>query len=348
MFTKLSGRRLLGVGTIAYCVLVALILTVRLFDLPASSLLSLFFNLAPLILSGLPLAIIGALFSRSHLARILTLALSFAVVVWGAGIVMPFTTGGEGTADSWRMLVFNSSGKNVVREAAEAWFSTRPADIILMQESVYADGRYGVERLRQTYPYQAFQIGADGLHYRGLTTFSSFPMLEEGREGFFRDSYFTRVVIVIDDVETAVYNVSLPAPFADTPDASFSVTPLGLIRTFNTEQRDAALDALLNRLAQETLPMIVGGEFNLTEFEPAYTRLARVLTDSYREAGAGLGFTFPAGGGYSLNGRLTPFLRLDYVWHSPAFRTTHAWLGEQVSIADRLPVFADLRFSSPG
>jgi endonuclease/exonuclease/phosphatase (EEP) superfamily protein YafD len=340
------SQRALAGGVLLYCLCLGLLLAARLLPLSTDSLFSLIFSLIPVLLLALPLALVGALLSRARIAQLAVLALVIPVGVWGAGVFLPRAQAVDMPAEAVRVLVFNASGKNAVRSPAESWFNTRPADIILVQETFYFSTRDLLTTVYETYPYQAHQAGGDGLHYRGLSTFSTFPILSEGREGFDPDTPFTRAVIDIDGVLTAVYNVSLPAPFADSPQNPFSVTPLGIIRTFNTEARDAALDALIARLEQESLPMIVAGEFNLLEFEPAYTRLTRLLTDTYREAGTGMGFTFPAAGGYSLDGQLSPFLRLDYIWRSAELRAHRAWVGDQVSIADRLPLFADIDFAA--
>lgn len=65
------------------------------------------------------------------------------------------------------------------------------------------------------------------------------------------------------------------------------------------------------------------GDFNMAEHSRAYRLLSRQLTDAFREAGNGLGFTFPQDvwiGGWQVPG---PFVRLDYIFHSTDLMTRH-------------------------
>jgi endonuclease/exonuclease/phosphatase family metal-dependent hydrolase len=66
--------------------------------------------------------------------------------------------------------------------------------------------------------------------------------------------------------------------------------------------------------------------------------------DSYREAGWGLGFTFPANGPYatSVFQWIPPLVRLDYIFHDAAFEAVEARVWPTSGGSDHLPVFAAL------
>ena len=80
---------------------------------------------------------------------------------------------------------------------------------------------------------------------------------------------------------------------------------------FYWEEQRLMLDALLQQLRAETLPVLVLGDWNLPDFGPRYRDLTRHLLDAHREAGHGYGHTFP--GDVTLLGALgQPWMRIDY------------------------------------
>jgi vancomycin resistance protein VanJ len=86
---------------------------------------------------------------------------------------------------------------------------------------------------------------------------------------------------------------------------------------FDTDLRDAQI-AELRALADPFLaagdPLILLGDLNVTEREPAYATLAAGLRDAHREAGSGVGATWrPARG----MGVPLALLRIDYLFSSP-------------------------------
>lgn len=83
--------------------------------------------------------------------------------------------------------------------------------------------------------------------------------------------------------------------------------------------RLAAAKRLADRIAQETHPVIVAGDFNIPARGRAYHYLARHLTDAFEVRGRGYGFTFPGRtrNPFSLFG---PWLRLDLVFASKDWR----------------------------
>jgi len=65
--------------------------------------------------------------------------------------------------------------------------------------------------------------------------------------------------------------------------------------------------------------------------------------DSFREAGWGLGHTFPAAGGrYWALPYPSLLVRIDYVFHSRDWKAEAAWVGEWDGQSDHRPVIASL------
>ena len=61
----------------------------------------------------------------------------------------------------------------------------------------------------------------------------------------------------------------------------------------------------------------------------------------YRDAGIGLGTTWPVLRSGWLGRLLPPLMRLDYIWHSAHFQVTDAQVGPALG-SDHLPLIADL------
>ena len=96
---------------------------------------------------------------------------------------------------------------------------------------------------------------------------------------------------------------------------------------------------ILTRVDQIEGPLVVLGDFNLTDQQSLYPALTRRLRDAHRDSGWGLGFTFTRFPSIGL-----PMWRIDYVFHSThlvAVRTTVGNYGG----SDHRPVIADLAFA---
>lgn len=89
---------------------------------------------------------------------------------------------------------------------------------------------------------------------------------------------------------------------------------------FDTARRDAEvqhLRALVAPFLARGEPMVLAGDFNLTEREPAYRELVAGMWDAHRIAGNGLGHTWQP---FPLARFGVPLLRIDYVLGSPMIR----------------------------
>jgi len=108
--------------------------------------------------------------------------------------------------------------------------------------------------------------------------------------------------------------------------------------------REEQIAWVLGRVAGQPEPLILLGDFNSTPTHEVYHTLSAHLVDGFREAGWGLGHTFPAAEGRAWNvphpGRL---VRIDYVFHSDDWRAEAAWVGEWDGQSDHRAVVARLR-----
>ena len=112
--------------------------------------------------------------------------------------------------------------------------------------------------------------------------------------------------------------------------------------------RQEQIDMVLDTVAGQPEPLILLGDLNSTPLHQVYQTLSAQLVDSFREAGWGLGHTFPTTGG-RLWGIPYPdrLVRIDHIFHSDDWRAEAAWVAEWDGSSDHRPVVARLRLSRP-
>jgi endonuclease/exonuclease/phosphatase (EEP) superfamily protein YafD len=253
------------------------------------------------------------------------------------------------------LLTYNLLGNNRTPQRIPDVITTVDADIVALQEVSVTFGEQ-IATLEQ-YPYQAIHSAADhgdDLKRRetmGQAVLSRYPIIE--------DDYWVydflpiplahqRVVVDIDGAQVVVYNVHPTHP--GMTGASF----------FSTEFRRREVQDLLDRVTSETLPVIMLGDFNLSDLNVEYDQITAVLTDSYREVGQGMGFTFPDLG--EVNARdsisfapnfvsdfqiIPLMLRLDYVFHSADFKAVSAHVHHTSGGSDHRPLWVRLAIVHP-
>ena len=101
---------------------------------------------------------------------------------------------------------------------------------------------------------------------------------------------------------------------------------------------DADLRGLLARLEGIEGPLVVIGDFNVTDQQSLYAPLTRRLRDAHRESGWGMGFTFSHRPDVGL-----ALWRIDYVFYSPELVALSAKVGDYAG-SDHRPVIARLAF----
>ena len=223
------------------------------------------------------------------------------------------------------------------------------ADVVALQEVSIAFE----QDLRELdeYPYMAIHGVAnnEALGTRvtmGQGILSRYPILEDE---FWSYDFLPiplshqRVLIDVDGQEIVIYNVHPTHP-GMTGDAFFDPS---------LRRREYA--DLLSRIESETLPLIMLGDFNLTDLSLEYSQISAQLSDTYREVGQGLGYTFPDfQESYVVDSMAiipenfpdhlpTPLLmRLDYVFHSEEFSGVSAYVYHSSGGSDHRPLVVTL------
>ena len=113
-------------------------------------------------------------------------------------------------------------------------------------------------------------------------------------------------------------------------------------RSFRWRQEQIAL--VLDMVRGQPEPLVLLGDLNSTPMHEVYQTLSTHLVDTFREAGWGLGHTFPTTGGRFWG---VPYpdrlVRIDHIFHSDDWRAEAAWVGEWDGSSDHRPAVARLR-----
>ncbi len=196
------------------------------------------------------------------------------------------------------------------------------------------------ETLRDEYPYTYITPSPDS---SGAAVFSKYRLRDTVA---FRASemghWWQRMIVDTPRGPITYINLHTKIPHIHTV-RLFGRLPIPA--RFHAERRRREVRWLCAMLARTDGPVIVGGDFNMTERSQDYAMLSKALHDAYRSAGVGLGHTFPKRGVYPRTFPAPwPTLRLDYVWHSDHFEAAWAYRGD-AGESDHHPVVTGLRWS---
>ena len=189
-------------------------------------------------------------------------------------------------------------------------------------------------RFAGRYPYYRLEPGCGFFSRYPILRYEAFR-LAQGEGGWAQ-----QCTLEIDGYQVTVLSVHPRSP----PLLGFHPfgLPLGIPTGFANQGRDADVCDLLSRLEQVDGPLVVIGDFNLTDQQSLYTSLTRHLRDAHRESGWGMGFTFTRFPRIGL-----PTWRIDYVFHSPDLVALHTAVGGYGG-SDHRPVIARLAFRAAG
>lgn len=239
--------------------------------------------------------------SRPYLFSVFVLTLLFAVSYGGLFLPRP-PVSADPTGTPLRVMTFNHLYLNRDLEDIKAVILRGDADVVALQE-LTPEVAAGLRRdLRGRYPYMDLRPASEATGTEGVGLLSRLPFTDARYDEAYRGQ---RVNLRVGERDVTLVNLHLMIPFggraADRPLA------------FDPRRRGLQLESLERAVTDLTGPLIVVGDFNLSDREPGYGRLERLMTDVYRRTRTGFGFTFPSG--RALLGVPLPHLvRLDYVW----------------------------------
>lgn len=214
-------------------------------------------------------------------------------------------------------------------------------DIICLQETTDRQINIALPKLKIFYPYQALAPNA--------ILISKYPfILSENLHLAGHKEWQQRAIININQQEIVIYNVQTISPWMGQQKIfSFFKFPV-----YEYAKRSAEIQDLVQRIKKETSPVIVAGDFNLTDQTQDYYQLKTILQDSFQTSGFGFGFTWPDGWDLSLlikslKWKLNyPLFRIDYIWYSKD------WGSKSVQVlpstgSEHLPIAAELILLKP-
>ncbi|WP_258044163.1 endonuclease/exonuclease/phosphatase family protein [Streptomyces sp. SM11] len=232
---------------------------------------SLFQTLLPWAGLGVPFLLVLAAVLRSRLAAVAVLAPAVVWVTLFGGALTDKRSAGDGdlTVVSHNVDEGNADPAGTARALAKAG-----ADVLALEELSDASAAVYTRELAAAYPHHAV-IGGVGIWSRHpLADVKAVPIMPWTRA--------LRATARTPDGPVAVYAVHL---------ASVRVTAAG----FTTGRRNAAARELAAALRAEPAPrVVVLGDFNATYRDGALAPVTSQLRSAQREAGDGLGFTWPA------------------------------------------------------
>jgi endonuclease/exonuclease/phosphatase (EEP) superfamily protein YafD len=216
-------------------------------------------------------------------------------------------------APALKLLTWNVFVGGVEPAAIRQALADHRPDVVTLQEAlldeIAEDGS-----LAAAYPYRLVDREQTA---PGMAILSRFPIVEAAVPPADEAAWdMPRIVWARLDVGGRTVTVVNAHPI---PPRTFE-EGCSLLRCYNAGPRDAQI-ADVRRVVEELRrrtgdPLILAGDMNVTEREPAYLDLSRGLRDAHREAGVGFGATWrPAALGLA-----TGLLRIDYIFTDPQLR----------------------------
>ncbi len=205
-------------------------------------------------------------------------------------------------------------------------------DIVFLQETVRPHRKRVFNVLKTDYPYQ--------LDTPPVGILSKYPIVSsEILHLANHPETQQRAIVNFHQQEIVIYNMQATGPWVKI----YKILPFLKIPVYKYKQRFPEIQDLVERIQQETLPVIVAGDFNMTDESQDYYSVQKVLQDAFLKSGFGFGFTWPRGFfAKKINLNLTyPVCRIDYIWHSKHWGAKSSSVLEATE-SDHLPVAAEL------
>lgn len=205
------------------------------------------------------------------------------------------------------IITYNAGAGAATPEQLTHWVQTAPAEVIAWQELTPA-GITALQTLSHIYPYQLFDSTV------GMGVMSQRPFSGEQWLAVPNNRPILRVGLETTGGPTQLWVIH-PLP----PTLIWSGVegvPVGI----DDRQPEQVLWQLAAEAEKTAGAQVVVGDFNQTEWSPAYRQLTSFLVDAYVEKGWGLGWSFPHRLTFQ-QVELPPLLRLDMILHSAHWQT---------------------------
>lgn len=264
------------------------------------------------------------------------IALVAGVMLHGATFVPRHTPALAADTPTINVMTYNLLGYNINPEGIARALRESQADVISIQELNPENAQAIEHTLADVYPYQILhpQVGT-----RGTGIISRYP-LRRATDVSMGSAWEDRshILAYVDIGEREVLFMQFHA-----------VPPsLGNLQA-TVRLREQQAQEIADLARSMDIPFIAAGDFNATDISLAYTNVTSVLNDSWKEAGWGMGHTFPgtAGPSSSRLRMIAPvvpqwLVRIDYIFHSDDWQALSADIGPWDGQSDHRPVMATL------
>lgn len=263
-----------------------------------------------------------------------------------------FASPSEDTADlkvvSYNVGKFHQSSRiadeKTCADSVYAFLRRTDADIICLQEVHTTDAatlRQQLSTAMEGYGSE-YYIYVDDHGAYGNVTLSRYPVRAKGKFDFEHSSNLA-IYTDIDMGDRTVrvynchfesYNISIPGlikAFAHSDDEAVGRAEQK-IRSSIT-RRPQQVGRVMEDIRESPVLSFVTGDFNDTPVSYTYTQLKRGHSDSFVEAGRGMGGTYSV---------LWPFIRIDYVLYPEGFKAISHKVGK-VKYSDHYPIITEFK-----
>ncbi|GAB4127937.1 MAG: endonuclease/exonuclease/phosphatase family protein [Roseiflexaceae bacterium] len=228
-----------------------------------------------------------------------------------------------------RVMSWNVLFRNTDSTAVAATILSQNADLVALQELGTPLAADLQEQLKQHYPYQVLAPRRDP---GGFGLLSRYPIVHSDQPSLSNaECRCQRVQIAIGERIVTLINTHPATPKLEIRRVA-RVLPLP--NHFATTEQEQTFDALIHQIDRETTPVLLVGDFNLTDRQASYQRFHERLRDVHAEVGWGLGLTFPTS-------QITSLIRIDYIWIDEFWQPNAIWTVQDLS-SDHRAVIADL------
>jgi endonuclease/exonuclease/phosphatase (EEP) superfamily protein YafD len=255
----------------------------------------------------LVLAPVSWLMPARRLRAATALAIAAFIGLFGVRLIPPSAPPTGGTP--FQVATFNlhhSLEPSALADRIAAIRAQSP-DVIVLQELSAPAAQAFQRELSREYPYQALKPSAS---LDGMGVISRYPLkLQTPPPELDAQS----VLISMGSVDVTLINVSLASPELKRrrlPALRWMKVPAG----YQTRKRSRDIEQLLQAIDRAQGPLVVAGDFNLSDREADYSQFAARLHDVYREASWGFGHTYPSSVSLAGIPIALPLTRIDYIW----------------------------------
>jgi endonuclease/exonuclease/phosphatase (EEP) superfamily protein YafD len=298
--------------------------------------LGMFHLLAVYLFFPLPLALVGAAFCRQ---RGLWLAGAACVAAFsGCGVgIFAQAAAPQPDTPALRVMTFNVLARHPYTQPVIETIRAAEADVVLLQEVNTSLAQALQAEMSGEYPYQVLKPQDNPY---GMGVLSRFPLHEQVVR-LAEDWIGEPLVLEMDWQGRVITLVNFHMRSTTRPAEQAVISAQFRARQV---QAQALADFASGRGA-----VILGGDANAGPLSQAYAIFTGQLQDAWREAGFGLGHTFPCPVSVpgiqrpNIGGRVLPsFLtRIDYLFASPEWQIAAAHLAPISGVADHCAVVAD-------